>query len=100
MRLSASFALLSLIVFLSACDRKAPAIQADFPLTKLTERVYVIHGPNEIPNKQNQGFMNNPGFVLTRKGVVVIDPGSSIQVGDMLLKKIAICDQRPGYRGV
>ncbi|MEK7304327.1 MAG: MBL fold metallo-hydrolase, partial [Pseudomonadota bacterium] len=95
MRLIVSASLLALTVMLSACDRKAPAIQADFPLTKLTERVYVIHGPNEIPNKANQGFMNNPGFVLTRKGVVVIDPGSSVQVGDMLLKKIASVTKDP-----
>lgn len=87
--------LLCLTVFLGACDRKAPAIKTDFPVTKLTERVYVIHGPNEIPNKANQGFMNNPGFVLTKKGVVVIDPGASVQVGDMLLKKIAAVTAQP-----
>jgi len=95
MRLAAVCTLLSLTAFLGACDRKAPAIQTDFPLTKLTERVYVIHGPNEIPNKVNQGFMNNPGFVLVRKGVVVVDPGSSVQVGDMLLKKIASVTKDP-----
>ena len=95
MRLATLCTLLSLTAFLAACDRKAPAIQTDFPLTQLTERVYVIHGPNEIPNKTNQGFMNNPGFVLVRKGVVVIDPGSSVQVGDMLLKKIASVTKDP-----
>ena len=95
MRRFYSAALLTLALFLAACDRKAPAIQADYPLSKLTERVYVIHGPNEIPNKANQGFMNNPGFVLVRNGVVVIDPGSSIQVGDMLLKKIAAVTKDP-----
>lgn len=95
MRLAVVCTLLSLTAFLGACDRKAPAIQTDFPLTKLTERVYVIHGPNEIPNKANQGFMNNPAFVLVRKGVVVIDPGSSVQVGDMLLKKIASVTKDP-----
>ena len=87
--------LLALAVSLTACDRKAPAIQADFPLVPLTKRVYVIHGPNEMPTKANQGFMNNPGFVLTSKGVVVIDPGSSVQVGDMLLKKIATVTKDP-----
>jgi len=95
MRLSTTIALLTLVVFFSACDRKAPALRADFPLTKLTERVYVVHGPNEIPNKNNQGFMNNPGFVLVRNGVVVIDPGSSTQVGDMLLNKIATVTKDP-----
>lgn len=87
--------LLLVTLSLAACDRKAAAIKADFPLTKLTDRVYVMHGPNEIPNKTNQGFMNNPGFVLTKKGVVVIDPGSSVQVGDLLLKKIATVTSDP-----
>jgi len=95
MRLLVSAALFSLTVLLSACDRNAPAIQADYPLTKLTERVFVVHGPNEIPNKANQGFMNNPAFVLVRNGVVVIDPGSSKQVGDMLLKRIASVTKDP-----
>lgn len=79
---------------LLACG-KAPKIEADYPLTKLTDRVYVIHGPNELPNKANQGFMNNPAFVLVRKGVVVIDPGSSVQVGELLLKKIATITNDP-----
>jgi glyoxylase-like metal-dependent hydrolase (beta-lactamase superfamily II) len=95
MRPNTAFALLFLGLLLTACDRKAPAIHAEFPLTKLTDRVYVIHGPNEVPNVTNQGFMNNPAFVLTNKGVVVIDPGSSVQVGDMLLLKIATVTKDP-----
>lgn len=79
---------------LQACG-KAPKIEADYPLTRLTERVYVIHGPNEMPNEANQGFMNNPGFVLTAKGIVVVDPGSSLQVGEMLLAKIATISKQP-----
>jgi glyoxylase-like metal-dependent hydrolase (beta-lactamase superfamily II) len=82
--------LLILAVLTVACSRpNAPPIKGDFPLARLTEHVYVMHGPNDIPTKQNQGFMNNPGFVLTGKGVVVIDPGSSVQVGELLLTKIA-----------
>jgi len=95
MRLIAKIPLLFLVILLSACDRNAPAIRADYPLTKLTDRVYVLHGPNELPNKSNQGFMNNPGFVLVRNGVVVIDPGSSVQVGDLLLKKITSVTKNP-----
>lgn len=78
------------ILILAGCSKsEAPPIAADYALTPLTPRVYVVHGPNELPNKSNQGFMNNPGFVLTKKGVVVIDPGSSLQVGNLVLKKIA-----------
>ncbi len=82
--------ILILAVLTVACSRaKGPPLAGDLPLTRLTEHVYVMHGPNDFPTKQNQGFMNNPGFVLTAKGVVVIDPGSSVQVGELLLKKIA-----------
>jgi glyoxylase-like metal-dependent hydrolase (beta-lactamase superfamily II) len=48
-----------------------------------------------MPNPANQGFMNNPGVVLTQAGVVVVDPGGSRQVGEMLLKKIAGMTQEP-----
>jgi len=88
--------LLVLATVLAGCSRsKGPPITGDFALTRLTEQVYVIHGPTEMPTKQNQGFMNNPGFVLTNKGVVVIDPGSSVQVGEMVLKKIASVTKDP-----
>ena len=83
MLVAACFALLS-------CSKsEAPPIARDYPLMQLTDRVYVVHGPNEDPSTKNQGFINNPGFVLTSKGVVVVDPGSSLQVGRMLLAKIA-----------
>lgn len=82
-------------LLLAACGQgQAPAIP-DRPAEKITERVYVIHGPNELPNKENRGFMNNPGFVLTGKGVVVIDPGSSVQVGEMVLRQIAAVTSDP-----
>ncbi len=81
---------------LSACSPgKAPPLGSAHAAAKLTERVFVIHGPNELPSKQNQGFMNNPGFVLTSKGVVVVDPGSSVQVGEMVLEKIRAVTKQP-----
>lgn len=55
---------------------------------KVSDHVYVIHGPTELPNETNEGFMNNPAFVLTESGVVVIDPGSSVHTGNMVLREI------------
>ena len=95
MRLISLTTLLCLSVLTVACDRKAPAIKGEYPLTKLTDHIYLVQGPNEIPTPANQGFMNNPGFVLTSKGVVVIDPGSSIQVGNLVLEKIASVTKDP-----
>ncbi len=71
------------------------SIKADYPVTKITDNVYVIYGPLEAPNKANQGFINNPAFVLTSRGVVIIDPGSSVYVGEMVLKKIRMVTQDP-----
>jgi glyoxylase-like metal-dependent hydrolase (beta-lactamase superfamily II) len=90
-----SLALLAGALLLAGCESKAPSISADYAPVRLTESVYVIHGPNELPNKTNQGFMNNPGFVLTKKGVVVIDPGSSVRIGEMVLAKIATVTKDP-----
>lgn len=66
-----------------------------YPLKKIASNTYVIHGPLEYPNKKNKGFMNNPGFVVTKTGVVVIDPGSSVQVGRMVLKHIKNVTTKP-----
>ncbi len=91
----APLALAVSILFVAGCGPSEPPLPPDRPLARLTERVYVIHGPNERPNPDNRGFMNNPGFVLTSKGVVVIDPGASLRVGEMVLKKIAAVTPLP-----
>ncbi len=63
-------------------------IKKNYPLERVSQRVYVIVGPNEMPTPENQGFRNNPGIVLTDGGVVIIDPGSSVHTGKYVLKKI------------
>lgn len=80
---------------LAGCDSSAPPLVRDYPPDRITESVYVIHGPIDLPSPANQGFMNNPGFVRTHKGVVVIDPGSSVRVGEMVLAKIAAVTPDP-----
>ena len=62
---------------------------------KVANNTYVIHGPLGQPNKKNKGFMNNPGFVVTKTGAVVIDPGSSVYVGRMLLAQIRTITKKP-----
>jgi len=59
-----------------------------FHADKVSNHVYVIHGPLGLPNENNEGFMNNPAFIITNDGVVVIDPGSSVHTGNMLLREI------------
>jgi glyoxylase-like metal-dependent hydrolase (beta-lactamase superfamily II) len=72
----------------------SPVVGA-LPLEQLTENVYVVHGPVQAPNPDNGGFMNNPGFIITQGGVVVVDPGSSVQIGAAVLGKVAGVTDKP-----
>ncbi len=77
------------------CSRKAPAIKGVYPLVEIAKSVYVLRGPNELPNRQNQGFEGNSGFIVAPRGVIVVDPGSSVQVGELLLGKIRSVTSEP-----
>ena len=63
---------------------------------KIGPHTYVIeHGPHDEDEKVSHGFHNNPGFVITDVGVVVIDTGSSYEIGKMILQKIASVTSKP-----
>jgi glyoxylase-like metal-dependent hydrolase (beta-lactamase superfamily II) len=67
----------------------------DHAAERVAARTWVIHGPLGDPSVENQGFMNNPAFVITGGGVVVIDPGSSVQAGRMVLRQIRKLTDKP-----
>ncbi len=87
------FLLLSLLLLPSALllAEEIPDVAAE----KIAAHTYVIHGPRETPTRQNHGFINNPGFVITARGVVVIDPGSSLYTGRMVLRQIRLLTDQP-----
>lgn len=87
-------AALVLLCSFSALAEKAPAIP-DYPLNKIGPNSFIIQGPMGRPNEKNQGFMNNPGVILTSAGVVVIDPGASVQAGEMVLRQIRTITELP-----
>lgn len=72
---------------LAVAAERGPALP-DYPPEKVADGVYVIHGPIDYPTPENQGFMNNPAWVVTDAGVVVIEPGSSVQTGEMVLRAL------------
>ncbi len=71
------------------------ALLESYPAEKVSEHIYVIHGPLEAPNPKNKGFMNNPAFIVTKDSVAVIDPGSSVQVGRAVLEKVRKTTDKP-----
>jgi glyoxylase-like metal-dependent hydrolase (beta-lactamase superfamily II) len=68
---------------------------SDYKAKKISQHTYVIHGPKETPNPENRGFMNNPAFIVADKGVIIIDPGSTSEVGKMVLENIKAITPKP-----
>lgn len=66
-----------------------------FQFEQINDHVYVMHGPLGEPDKENQGFMNNPGFVVVEGGIVLIDPGGTVQVGRQVLAEIKKVTDKP-----
>ena len=54
-----------------------------------------MHGPLDRPNKANQGFMNNPGIIVTEQGMIMVDPGSTYQVGKQVLAEARKISKQP-----
>ena len=77
----------ALLMGSAVAAERGPAVP-DYPADKVAAHTYVIHGPTGYPSAKNQGFMNNPAFIVTRDGIVVIDPGSTVQSGAMVLRQI------------
>ncbi len=87
--------LTTLMMNMSGAAESSHAITRDYPMHKLTANVYVIQGPTEQPSPGNQAFRNNPGIVLTSEGVVVIDPGSTAYVGEMVVRRVKAITDKP-----
>lgn len=63
---------------------------------QIAAHTYVIeHGAHDEPKKVSHGFHNNPGFVVTENGVVVIDTGSSYEISKMILRRIRAVTDKP-----
>ncbi|AXS81578.1 MBL fold metallo-hydrolase [Dechloromonas sp. HYN0024] len=79
----------SMSAFASEMDDfvRGPAIK-DYPLRQVSKHVSIIFTPHGFPTPDNQGMMSNITFVNTSKGVVVIDTGASVQIGEMAIRQL------------
>jgi len=66
-----------------------------FKFEKANDNVYIMHGPVVSPNKENQGFMNNPAVIESEHGLIVIDPGGNYNVGKKVLAEIEKVSRKP-----
>lgn len=60
----------------------------DWPLERITDRIYAIYGPYDLPNPENRGFRNTTVIVLTSAGVVLFDPGGSAWAGERIVERV------------
>lgn len=66
---------------------RGPAVK-DHPLQQVSKHVWMIYSPDGFPTPENQGMMCNITFVDTAQGVVVVDSGASVQIGEMAIRQI------------
>jgi glyoxylase-like metal-dependent hydrolase (beta-lactamase superfamily II) len=73
---------------------RGPAV-ADIAPERLSERVYMLYSKDGFPTPENKGVMCNIIFVVTQAGVVVLDSGGSVQIGEMALRVIKQVTPKP-----
>ena len=73
---------------------EGPAVP-DIPAQQLSQHVWMIYSPDGFPTPKNQGMMANIIFVVTSAGVVVIDSGASLQIGQMAIRMIRKVTDKP-----
>lgn len=67
----------------------------DQPLERLSPRVAMVFAQDGFPTPENRGMMSNVVFVLTSAGVVVLDTGASVQIGEMAIRRLRTLTDKP-----
>lgn len=73
---------------------RGPAVP-DQPLERLSPRVAMVYAKDGFPTPENRGMMANVVFVITSAGVVVLDSGASVQIGEMAIRRLRTLTDRP-----
>jgi len=86
-------ALLINAIFFGLAQAQAPKKTSDSPgilfnPVQVAPHTYFVQGLAEMGSSQNQNFISNAGFVVTPKGVVVIDALGSPALAQNLIKEI------------
>ena len=67
----------------------------DIPPVQVSKRTWVIYAADGFPTPENKGMMSNVTFVTTSAGVVILDSGSSLQIGEMAIRMIKRVTSQP-----
>lgn len=78
-----------------AHEIKLPQKFEDLSLVEVSPNIFVAHGIQALPDKENRAFMSNTGIVVTKAGVVIVDSGGSADVADAILSKVRELTPKP-----
>lgn len=67
----------------------------DIAPRQISPHVWIIFAPDGFPTPENRGMMSNVTFVVTSAGVVILDSGSSLQIGQMAIRMIRKVTDKP-----
>ena len=73
---------------------KGPPV-TDQPIKKISDHVFMIQAPDGFPTPENQGLMSNVTFVIGQQGVLVVDSGASVQIGEMAIRRLRTVTDKP-----
>jgi len=62
---------------------------------RISDRVYVLLGPIQHANRNNQGYMINSTVIIGDKGVILVDSGGTHEVGRHIAKAIRRITPKP-----
>lgn len=67
----------------------------DFEFKKVSQNVYIMHGINSSVDTDAQCFVDNPAFIESKNGIILIDSGASYHVGKAILTQIKRVSDKP-----
>ena len=67
----------------------------DIAPQQISPHVWMVYAADGFPTPENRGMMSNVTFVVTSAGVVILDSGSSLQIGEMVIRMIRRVTEKP-----
>jgi cyclase len=86
-------ALAPLLVLLLATA--AVAAPPDPEVVPLSARVFALVGPEELPNRDNRGFVGNSVLIVGDQGAILVDSGFTHELGLHLRRAVARITPKP-----
>lgn len=85
----------ALVVLMSTACSASAAASCGF--RQVTERIHVIVGSDHetCPEFEGRHPLTNPSVIVGDTGVIVVDPGSSLQVGRLVLQRLEQITEKP-----